>query len=47
LQLLLGELPPDQIFNRLGLEFRVQQLTFVIAWLNELVGITRLTSYRK
>ncbi len=25
LQTLLGELPPDQTFNRLGLEFRVQQ----------------------
>ncbi|NTU65329.1 MAG: winged helix DNA-binding protein [Chloroflexi bacterium] len=35
LQALLGELPPDQAFNRLGLDFRVQQLTSVIAWLNE------------
>ena len=35
LQALLGELPPDQTFNRLGLDFRVQQLTSVIAWLNE------------
>ena len=35
LQTLLGELPPDQTFNRLGLDFRVQQLTSVIAWLNE------------
>jgi len=34
LQTLLDELPPDQVFNRLGLEFRVQQLTSVIAWLN-------------
>jgi PadR family transcriptional regulator, regulatory protein AphA len=34
IQTLLDELPPDQIFNRLGLEFRVQQLTSVIAWLN-------------
>ena len=34
LQTLLSELPPDQIFNRLGLEFRVQQLTTVIEWLN-------------
>ena len=33
LQTLLGELPPDQTFNRLGLEFRVQQLTTVNAWL--------------
>jgi PadR family transcriptional regulator, regulatory protein AphA len=35
LQTLLDELPPDQTFNRLGLEFRVQQLTSVIAWLND------------
>jgi DNA-binding PadR family transcriptional regulator len=34
LQTLLSELPPEQTFNRLGLEFRVQQLTSVIAWLN-------------
>ena len=34
LQTLLGELSTDQTFNRLGLEFRVQQLTAVIAWLN-------------
>ena len=34
IQTLLGELPPEQTFNRLGLEFRVQQLTFVIDWLN-------------
>ncbi len=33
LQTLLDELPPDQTFNRLGLEFRVQQLTSVIGWL--------------
>jgi PadR family transcriptional regulator, regulatory protein AphA len=33
-QTLLDELPPDQTFNRLGLDFRVQQLTSVIAWLN-------------
>ncbi len=35
LQTSLAELPPEQIFNRLGLEFRVQQLTAVIEWLNE------------
>lgn len=34
LQTLLGELPPEQIVNCLGLEFRVQQLTGVIAWLD-------------
>ncbi|HSD84465.1 MAG TPA: hypothetical protein VLG46_11425 [Anaerolineae bacterium] len=33
LQAQLDELPPDQIFNRLGLEFRVQPLTSVITWL--------------
>jgi len=31
----LSELPPDQTFNRLGLEFRVRQLTSVIDWLDE------------
>ena len=35
LQELLDNLPADQTFNRLGLEFRVQQLTAVITWLNE------------
>ena len=35
LQTLLGDLPPEQTFNRLGLEFRVQQLAAVITWLNE------------
>ena len=34
LQTALSELPPEQTFNRLGLEFRVQQLTTVIAWLD-------------
>lgn len=34
IQTLLAELPPDQTFNRLGLDFRVQQLTSVITWLN-------------
>jgi DNA-binding PadR family transcriptional regulator len=34
LQALLAELPPDQTFNRLGLEFRLQQLSAVIDWLN-------------
>ena len=34
LQAQLDELPSEQTFNRLGLEFRVQQLTTVIAWLN-------------
>jgi PadR family transcriptional regulator, regulatory protein AphA len=34
LQTLLDELPPEQTFNWLGLEFRVQQLTSVIAWLD-------------
>ncbi len=35
LQMLFDELPPEQTFNRLGLEFRVRQLTAVISWLNE------------
>jgi len=35
LQTILNELPADQMFNRLGLEFRVQQLTSVLVWLNE------------
>ena len=34
LQTILNELPPEQTFNRLGLEFRVQQLSAVIDWLN-------------
>jgi PadR family transcriptional regulator AphA len=34
LQALLDELPSEQTFNRLGLEFRVQQLTAAIEWLN-------------
>ncbi len=34
LQTLLDALPPEQTFNRLGLEFRLQQLTTVIEWLN-------------
>jgi hypothetical protein len=33
LQTLLDELPPEQTFNRLGLDFRVQQLTSVLVWL--------------
>jgi DNA-binding PadR family transcriptional regulator len=33
LQTMLNELPSDQTFNRLGLEFRVRQLTSVINWL--------------
>jgi len=40
LQTLLSELPLKQTFNRLGLAFRVQQLTMVIAWLN--TGKTKL-----
>ena len=35
LQSLLSELPPEQTFNRLGLEFRAQQLTTAIAWLSK------------
>jgi DNA-binding PadR family transcriptional regulator len=35
LQTLLSELPSDQTFNRLGLEFRARQLTSVIDWLAE------------
>jgi DNA-binding PadR family transcriptional regulator len=35
LQTLLAELPPEQTFNRLGLDFRVQQLASVMVWLNE------------
>jgi DNA-binding PadR family transcriptional regulator len=38
LQTMLNELPSDQIFNRLGLEFRVQQLSAVIQWLNDSKG---------
>ena len=34
LQTMLSELPPDQTFSQLGLEFRVQQLAAVIEWLN-------------
>jgi Virulence activator alpha C-term len=34
LQMLLDELSPEKIVNCLGLEFRVQQLTGVIAWLD-------------
>ncbi len=30
---LLAELPPNQTFNRLGLELRIRQLTSIIDWL--------------
>jgi DNA-binding PadR family transcriptional regulator len=33
LQSLLSELPPDQVYNRLGLELRLSQLAAVLGWL--------------
>lgn len=33
LQRTLGELPPEQTFNRLGVELRINQLTSISAWL--------------
>ena len=33
LQNTLHELPPEQVFNRLGLELRVRQLTSIMNWL--------------
>lgn len=33
MQAILAELPPDQVFNRMGLELRVHQLSSVLAWL--------------
>lgn len=33
MQAILAELPPDQVFNRLGLELRVHQLSSVLTWL--------------
>lgn len=30
---LLAELPPDQTFNRLGLELRIRQLRSIVGWL--------------
>jgi DNA-binding PadR family transcriptional regulator len=35
LQAQLDELPSEQTFNRLGLEFRVRQLTSIAHWLDE------------
>jgi DNA-binding PadR family transcriptional regulator len=35
LQAQLTELPPEQTFNRLGLEFRVRQLMSIAHWLEE------------
>ena len=31
----LAELPEEQLFNRLGLELRIRQLSSVIEWLHE------------
>jgi DNA-binding PadR family transcriptional regulator len=42
LQTMLSDLPPDQVFNRLGLEFRVRQLTSVINWLADCKAQLRL-----
>ncbi len=33
MQTALAELPPDQVFNRLGLELRVHQLNSILIWL--------------
>lgn len=33
LKRLLAELPPEQTFNRLGLELRIRQLTSILDWL--------------
>lgn len=35
LQDMLGELPPEQVFNRLGLELRLTQLTSILEWLEK------------
>ncbi|HEX2908884.1 MAG TPA: PadR family transcriptional regulator [Phototrophicaceae bacterium] len=35
LQTRLHELPPEQVFNRLGLELRVRQLGSILIWLEE------------
>jgi len=35
----LEELPPEQVFNRLGLELRVRQLTSVLEWLENCAEI--------
>ncbi len=31
----LGELPPEQVFNQLGLDLRLRQLTSILEWLTE------------
>jgi DNA-binding PadR family transcriptional regulator len=35
LQTTLAEIPEEQIFNRLGLELRIRQLTSILGWLSE------------
>jgi len=35
LQAILPDLPQDQVFNRLGIELRVCQLTSILGWLSE------------
>ena len=43
----LAELPPDQIFNRLGLELRIRQITSIIDWLatcRESLGLNRAST---
>jgi PadR family transcriptional regulator AphA len=32
---MLAELPPDQVFNQLGLDLRLRQLTSILDWLSE------------